>query len=156
MPTPQSGENGNSTSKDASDKPVIFNKQTKSSDVVIAALDDSLVLEEQREQDDEPRLLEEQDASCSCSNFDRLGHTTTKESNAGLQNIFRDQAYCTGDNELESLWTLKRANPVLEDDAEDDIDELSDLYESPLKRQCAALDWERVFSTDATFQLTDF
>ena len=58
------------------------------------------------------------------------------------------------DDEMEDLWSLKRANAVNEDtDEEEEGEEVCD--ESPPKRQCTELCWdERVSNTDAPFQVT--
>ena len=151
------GNNSKSTTEETLDKPASFKLRSKIN-VAVLSLDDSLILDEQREQAEEPRWLEERNESCS-----DLGDTVSEKASRAImdkscdryQNIFRD-ALNTEDDEMESLWTLKRANPVLEDDTTDDvIDELSEEYESPPKRQCAALYWDFAIPTDAPVRLSD-
>lgn len=113
------------------------------------------VLDDQREgNDDEPHLLEEASSSTNLLDIysERSGSDELEEEQQ--QSIFRTQSSLEVDGELEDLWTLKRANPVLGEGDSDDEDD--DEYKSPSKRLCAtaAVDWDDAVALDAPFRLT--
>ena len=60
------------------------------------------------------------------------------------RSIFERRSATPDDREGDdSMWTLKRANPVFDSDSEDE-DELSEFYASPAKRlRVKHLDWEQ-------------
>jgi hypothetical protein len=73
------------------------------------------------------------------------------ESEEGAREAFRTQrVWLDGDDERRELWTLKRANPVFDDDERDgevDLEE-ANLYESPSKRsRVQTLTWADRFYT---------
>jgi len=137
-----------STAAAAADKPSLFkyHQQPKMADQA---------REEEHEYGDEPLLLDE--ASSLLDIYSERSGSEPEEQ----PSIFRTQSSFVNDgDELNDLWTLKRANPVLLEDDHEDDDDLSE-YESPSKRQaCAAassstaLDWDDAIATDAPFRLT--
>jgi hypothetical protein len=69
----------------------------------------------------------------------------TEESTSNSKEIFRTMSWMEDEssNDLNELWTLKRANPI----QSDSDDELEDEYASPSKRSC--LSWEDRLENDS-------